>query len=82
MTVVSYLANNDVEIYEASDQVFSETMHPLVLTIKVYSDNKLIFKKSRKNRWFYKHFVFPTSKIQDEIKRLQEERMQNAIQQS
>ena len=75
MIVVNTLANGNKEIFQTGNYIIGtkKDLHPIILKSVVMSDTgKKIAKISRRNKWYYKHFVFPTEKVQQLLQKEQE----------
>lgn len=76
MTIVTKLANGNTEIFETPNYIVSKSkdFHPALLSVSVFQGNKKIFKKSRPFKFFYKHFIFKSDKVQTLLKNLEEQK--------
>lgn len=75
MIVVTTLANGNKEIFRTENYVIStkKDLHPMILKCVVMTDSgEKIAKISRLFKWFYKHFIFPSEKIQNQLKKEKE----------
>lgn len=50
--------------------------NPYILSVTLLTDNGVAIKRcSRPFKWWYKHITFKSAKVQDEIKRLESEKI-------
>lgn len=79
MTVKVLTVENNVECFETGKFVVSpvKDMNPLILSVWVYSGNKLICRRKRHFTWLYKHFTFKSKKVQDVLKQMEEVKQEN-----
>lgn len=76
MTIVSSLADGTKEVFESGNYRIStvKDMHPMIVSVKVYSNGKKIAGISRRFPFFYKHFTFKSEKVQTVLKQIDEQR--------
>ena len=77
MTVKVKTAENNIECFETNEYIISplESMNPLILSVEVYSGPRLIARRTRPFKWFYKHVTFKSRKVQAavmEMRRIKE----------
>lgn len=75
MIVVVTLANGGKQIFRTENYVIStkKDLHPMILKCVVLTESgKKIAKISRFFKWFYKHFIFPSEKIQTQLRKEKE----------
>ena len=79
MTIITELANGNTEIFETNSFVISKTkdFHPNILKVKVYSGNKKIKSKIRPFCFFYKHFVFKSKRVQEQLREIEQQFQNN-----
>lgn len=67
MTVKAELADGTIDVFETDNYKIStlKNFHPMICTVEVYSGTKRIKKVSRKFKFFYKHFIFKSKKVQN-----------------
>ena len=73
-------ADNKTEYFETNNYMIGDKteFHPIICKITIYSDNGKKLKTFKRKHWlYYKLFQFNTPKVQDELKRLEQERMEN-----
>ena len=76
MTIITELANGRTEVFETSNYVISKTkdFHPLLCKVSIYDNGKKIKSVSRPFKFFYKHFIFKSDKVQTLLKNLEEQK--------
>lgn len=76
MTIITELANGNFEVFETSNYVVSKTkdFHPLLCKVSIYDTGKKIKSVSRPFKFFYKHFIFKSDKVQTLLKNLEEQK--------
>lgn len=76
MTIITELANGNIEIFESENYVISKPkdFHPLILKVSVYSNNRKLKSISRRFKFIYKHFIFKSEKVQTLLKNLEEQK--------
>ena len=67
MTVKAELADGTIDVFETDNYKIStlKNFHPMICSVEVYSGTKRIKKVSRKFKFFYKHFIFKSKKVQN-----------------
>ena len=73
MTVKVLTVENNVECFEVSNYIVTriKDMNPMILSVKIYSGTKVIMRKSRPFKWFYKHVTFKSRKVQAVVMEMQ-----------
>ena len=76
MTIITELADGRTEVFETSNYVISKTkdFHPLLCKVSIYDNGKKIKSVSRPFKFFYKHFIFKSDKVQTLLKNLEEQK--------
>lgn len=76
MVVKTELANGNFEVFETSNYVISKPkdFHPLLCKVSIYDNGEKINSVSRPFKFFYKHFIFKSDKVQTLLKNLEEQR--------
>lgn len=76
MTVVTELANGNNEIFTTDNYIISKSkdFHPLLVKVTIYDNGKKLKSVKRPFKFFYKHFTFKSEKVQNELKRIEEQR--------
>lgn len=79
MTVKILTIENNIECFKSEKIVVSsiKDMNPLILSVWVYSGDKLICRRKRHFTWLYKHFTFKSKKVQDVLKQMEEGEQEN-----
>lgn len=73
MTVVIKYVDKFVECFETSKFQLAplKEMNPLMFSVKVYSGKRLVAKRVRPFKWFYKHVTFKSRKVQAVVMEMQ-----------
>ncbi|MDY2843891.1 MAG: hypothetical protein SOT81_07920 [Treponema sp.] len=73
MTVKAELADGTNDIFETGNYKIStlKDFHPMICSVEVYSGAKRIKKVSRRFKFFYRHFIFKSRKVQDKLAEIQ-----------
>ena len=68
MLVKLKLVKGQTEIFETENYVVTaeKDLHPAILSGKIYSNGKLVYRFSRKHPFYYEHFVFDESVLKKE----------------
>lgn len=74
MTIRLELANGSYEMFETDNYVIGklDNMHPMICKVDVFSNGRKIKTKKRFCIWWYKLITFKSQKVQDELKKLNE----------
>lgn len=74
MTIRLELANGSYEMFETDNYVIGKlnNMHPMICKVDVFSNGRKIKTKKRFCIWWYKLITFKSQKVQDELKKLNE----------
>lgn len=74
MTIRLELANGSYEMFETDNYVIGRlnNMHPMICKVDVFSNGRKIKTKKRFCIWWYKLITFKSQKVQDELKKLNE----------
>lgn len=74
MTIRLELANGSYEMFETDNYVIGklDNMHPMICKVDVFSNGRKIKTKKRFCVWWYKLITFKSQKVQDELKKLNE----------
>ena len=76
MTIITELANGNTEVFESGNYLISRAkdFHPMILKVSIFADGKKIKTVSRRFKFFYKHFTFKSKKVQEELRKLSEQK--------
>lgn len=68
-------ADGETEIFNTDNYRISKSkdFHPLICTVSVYDNGVKIKTVKRPFKFFYKHFTFKSSKVQEQLKKLEEQ---------
>lgn len=82
MTVITNLANGEKEVFETERYMLGacKEFHPMIVSVRVYSNGILIEKKKRPFAWWYRHVTFHGKKVQAELKKINEQVLKPAEQ--
>lgn len=74
MTIRLELANGSYEMFETDNYVIGklDNMHPMICKVDVFSNGRKIKTRKRFCVWWYKLITFKSQKVQDELKKLNE----------
>lgn len=75
MIVKAELADGTTDIFETGNYKISnlKDFHPMICSVEIYSGTKRIKKISRRFKFFYKHFIFKSSKVQNKLAEIQKQ---------
>ena len=75
MIVKAELADGTADIFETDNYKIStlKDFHPMICSVEIYSVTKRIKKISRRFKFFYKHFIFKSSKVQNKLAEIQKQ---------
>ena len=75
MIVKVELADGTTDIFETDNYKISnlKDFHPMICSVEIYSGTKRIKKISRRFKFFYKHFIFKSSKVQNKLAEIQKQ---------
>lgn len=68
-------ADGETEIFNTDNYRISKSkdFHPLICTVSVYDNGVKIKTVKRPFKFFYKYFTFKSSKVQEQLKKLEEQ---------
>lgn len=74
-------ADGEFEIYESNNYRITKIkdFHPLIVKITVYDNGTKIKVVKRPFKFIYKHFIFKSKKVQDELKNIIENQNQEKV---
>lgn len=75
MTVILELADGNTEIFKTESYIIGKVkdFHPMICKISIYDNGKKLKSVSRPFKFWYKHFTFKSEKIQERLRKLEEE---------
>ena len=75
MIVKAELADGTTDIFETDNYKISnlKDFHPMICSVEIYSGTKRIKKISRRFKFFYKHFIFKSRKVQNNLAEIQKQ---------
>lgn len=75
MTIKIERADGEIEIFNSDNYRIgkSKDFHPLICTVSVYDNGVKIKTMKRPFKFFYKHFTFKSKKVQEQLKKLEEQ---------
>lgn len=75
MTVMLELANGNTEIFKTENYIIGKIkdFHPMICKISIYDNGKKLKSVSRPFKFWYKHFTFKSEKIQEQLRKLEQE---------
>nr|DAP93790.1 MAG TPA: hypothetical protein [Caudoviricetes sp.] len=75
MIVKAELADGTTDIFETGNYKISnlKDFHPMICSVEIYSGTKRIKKISRRFKFFYKHFIFKSRKVQNNLAEIQKQ---------
>nr|DAE34301.1 MAG TPA: hypothetical protein [Caudoviricetes sp.] len=82
MIIETKLADGTTEMFHTKTYKISRSIdfHPMILSVHVYSENgTLLEKRKRPFSTIYKHITFKSEKVQNELKKIQEQSMAETI---
>ena len=74
MTVVVSTVYGRMDIFETNEYIIgrAKEFHPEIVRVEVHSNGMPVASRSRPFPFIYKHFIFKTKKVQDEIRMMKE----------
>lgn len=75
MIVKAELADGTTDIFQTDIYKIStlKDFHPMLCSVEIYSGTKRIKKISRRFKFFYKHFIFKSRKVQNKLAEIQQQ---------
>lgn len=75
MIVKAELADGTTDIFQTDNYKIStlKDFHPMLCSVEIYSGTKRIKKISRRFKFFYKHFIFKSRKVQNKLAEIQQQ---------
>ena len=69
-------ADGETEVFNANNYRISKPkdFHPLICTVSVYDNGVKIKTVKRPFKFFYKHFTFKSEKVQEQLRKLEEQK--------
>ena len=68
-------ADGEIEIFNSDSYRISnpKDFHPLICTVSVYDNGVKIRTVKRPFKFLYKHFTFKSAKVQEQLKKMEEQ---------
>ena len=65
-------ADGQTEIFESGNYIISRVkdFHPMICSVSIYDNGVKIKTVKRHFKFFYKHFIFKSKKVQEQLKNI------------